>query len=87
MFRAARFGVHARLPDADGRLRPVAELLAAALAPAREHAADLGCEAELGGLAGMIDRGGGAGRQRTVHEIDGMDALLRELLRLSGPVP
>ena len=27
LFRAARFGVHGRLPDADGRLRPVSEIL------------------------------------------------------------
>jgi carboxylate-amine ligase len=86
IFRAARFGVRARLPDDEGRLRPVAELLAEALAPAREHATDLGCEAELGGLAGMIERGGGAGRQRVVYEIAGMHAVLRELLRLSGPI-
>jgi glutamate---cysteine ligase / carboxylate-amine ligase len=86
MFRAARFGTHARLPDENGVLRPVAELLAAALASAQEHAADLGCQAELGGLAGLLERGGGAGRQRSVHEIAGIDALLRELLRLTEPL-
>lgn len=86
MFRAARFGTHARLPDENGVLRPVAELLAAALASAREHAAELGCQAELGGLAGLLERGGGAGRQRSVHEIAGIDALLRELLRLTEPL-
>ena len=37
-FRAARFGVSARLPDADGRLCPVDELLATALRDARDHA-------------------------------------------------
>jgi glutamate---cysteine ligase / carboxylate-amine ligase len=85
IFRAARWGVHARLPDVEGRLRPLAELLAEALAGAREHATELGCEAELGGLAGLVARGGGAGRQRAVYEIAGMDALLRELLRLTSP--
>ncbi len=85
MFRAARFGTHARLPDETGRLRPVAELLAEALAGAGEHAAELGCEAELGELDGVLARGGGAGRQRAVHEIAGMDALLRKLLELTTP--
>ncbi len=85
LFRAARWGVSARLPDEEGRLRPVAELLAAALVRAREHAADLGCQAELGGLAGLVERAGGAGRQRAAHAIAGMDALLRELLRLTAP--
>jgi carboxylate-amine ligase len=87
IFRAARFGVRGRLPDAEGRLRPVAELLAEALASTREHAAELGCEAELGGLAAMIARGGGAGRQRSAFEIAGMNAVLRELLHLTGPIP
>jgi glutamate---cysteine ligase / carboxylate-amine ligase len=85
IFRAARFGVRARLPDETGRLRPVSELLAAALATAGRHAAELGCTAELGGLAGLLERGGGAGRQRAVHEIAGMEAVLRELLRLTAP--
>jgi carboxylate-amine ligase len=85
MFRAARFGTHARLPDSTGRLHPVSELLAAALGAAREHAADLGCEAELGGLADLLARSGGAGRQRAVYEIAGIGAVLRELLRLTGP--
>jgi len=87
MFRAARFGVRARLPDEDGRLRPVSELLAEALVLAHRHAAELGCEHELGGLAGLLERGGGAGRQRRAYEIAGMDALLRELLDLTSPAP
>jgi carboxylate-amine ligase len=85
IFRAARFGVRARLPDETGRLRPVSELLAGVLATAGRHAAELGCAAELGGLAGLLERGGGAGRQRSVYEIAGMEAVLRELLRLTTP--
>jgi carboxylate-amine ligase len=85
MFRAARFGVTARLPDESGALHPVSELLDALLGKAREHASDLGCEAELDGLGGLLERGGGAGRQRAVYEIAGIDALLRELLELTGP--
>jgi carboxylate-amine ligase len=83
-FRAARFGVHARLPDAEGRLRPVGELLDDALELARTHAQELNCAEELDGLRGLLARGGGAGRQRAAYEIAGMDGLLRELTRLTG---
>jgi len=83
-FRAARYGVHARLPDPDGTLRPVSELLEEALSLARSHAAELDCEEELMGLHSLLARGGGAGRQRAVYEITGMDGLLRELTRLTG---
>jgi carboxylate-amine ligase len=83
-FRAARFGVHARLPDAEGRLRPVAELLQDALAVAGDHAQDLGCVSELARLPSMLTRGGGAGRQRAAYEIAGMDGLLRELTSLTA---
>jgi glutamate---cysteine ligase / carboxylate-amine ligase len=82
-FRAARFGVHARLPDAQGRLRPVGELLQDALTIARAHAVELGCEAELDGLSLLMANGGGAGRQRAAFEIAGMDGLLRELTKLT----
>jgi carboxylate-amine ligase len=84
MFRAARFGTEASLPEADGRLRPVAELLAHARRDAAAHAAELGCEAELEGLDGLLERGGGAGRQRRMYEIAGMDALLRDLTALTS---
>ena len=83
-FRAARFGVDAELPDADGRLRPVSELLDAALDDARDHADELHCADALEGLAGLVRRGGGAGRQRAAHEIGGMGALLRELTEVTG---
>jgi carboxylate-amine ligase len=83
-FRAARFGVSAELPDADGHLRPVAELLLDALVVARRHARELDCADELDALEELFARGGGAARQRDVHEIAGMDALLRELVRVTG---
>ncbi len=83
-FRAARYGVRARLPDADGALRPVSELLEAALSLAAPYAAELDCEEELMGLRSLLARGGGAGRQRAAYEITGMDGLLRELTRLTG---
>jgi glutamate---cysteine ligase / carboxylate-amine ligase len=84
VFRAARFGVQARLPDPDGRLRPVSQLLEEALAIAGGHAAQLGCAEELERLPALLERGGGAGYQRSAYAIAGMDNLLRELTRLTG---
>jgi carboxylate-amine ligase len=83
-FRAARFGVTARLPDADGRLRPVAELLDEALLLTAEDARELDCTAQLDRLHAIVAGGGGAARQREIYEIGGMDALLRELTKLTG---
>jgi glutamate---cysteine ligase / carboxylate-amine ligase len=83
-FRAARFGVRARLPDADGRLRSVEEWLENALELARPHARDLDCVDELDLLPSLIERGGGAARQRAAHEITGMDGLLRELTEIAS---
>jgi carboxylate-amine ligase len=82
-FRAARYGVEAQLPDADGRLRPVRELLDDVLALARGHARELDCAEQLEQLPALLERGGGAGRQRAAYEIAGMDGLLRELTRLT----
>ena len=84
VFRAARFGVQARLPDPDGRLRPVEELLEEALDLARTHAAELGCAEELERLPALLARGGGAGHQRSAYAIAGMDNLLRELTNRTG---
>jgi carboxylate-amine ligase len=83
IFRAARYGVQARLPDADGTLRTVGELLDEALGAAREHAQDLGCTAELESVGELYGNGGGAGRQREIYEVAGMSALLRRLTELS----
>jgi carboxylate-amine ligase len=83
-FRAARYGVRAELPDADGRLRGVSALLDEALGIAGSYAEECGCARELGVLPGLVERGGGAGRQRAVHEIAGMDAVLRDLTQLTG---
>ncbi|HEY2321170.1 MAG TPA: YbdK family carboxylate-amine ligase [Solirubrobacteraceae bacterium] len=84
IFRAARFGTGARLPGADGSLRPVGELLDEALKIAQRHAAELGCAAELERLPALVTAQGGAGRQRRAYEIAGMDALLRELAQLTA---
>ena len=84
LFRAARFGTAAQLPDADGRLRDVDELLDEALTRAGDYAGELRCEAELATLPDLLARGGGAGRQRGFYEIAGLDALLRELSAVTG---
>lgn len=84
VFRAARFGAHARLPDAQGRLRRVDELLHEALALARRHAHDLHCTDQLDALPALLERGGGAGRQRASYQIAGMDALLRDLTEITS---
>ncbi|MDW5596813.1 YbdK family carboxylate-amine ligase [Conexibacter stalactiti] len=84
VFRAARYGVAARLPDAEGRLRPVADLLEDALAVSRGHARELDCADELESLRGLVQRGGGAGRQRGIHAIGGMGTLLRETTALTA---
>jgi glutamate---cysteine ligase / carboxylate-amine ligase len=83
-FRAARWGVRARLPAADGALRPVPELLDGALALARPQARELGCEDELELVRRLLGFGGGAGRQRAAHAIGGMGTLLRELTALTA---
>jgi glutamate---cysteine ligase / carboxylate-amine ligase len=85
IFRAARFGTGARLPDSEGALRPVEEVLGDALSLARRHAGELGCAGELEELPRLLERRGGAGRQRRLHEIAGMDALLRGLAELTTP--
>jgi carboxylate-amine ligase len=80
-FRAARFGMEAQLPDADGRLRPVREQLGEVLAVVRDHARELGCVDELDGLRRLVEHGGGAGRQRGTHAIGGLGTLLRDTVR------
>jgi glutamate---cysteine ligase / carboxylate-amine ligase len=77
-FRAARFGVAARLPDDRGAQRSVRELLHETLDLVAGHAGELGCRDELALLPSLLEQGGGAGRQRAIFEIAGMDALLRE---------
>jgi carboxylate-amine ligase len=83
-FRAGRYGTAARLPDDEGRLRPVPELLEAALAALRGRARELGCEAELDATRRIVEQGGGAGRQRAAHALGGMAMLLRETTAATG---
>ena len=84
MFRAARFGVHGQLPDAQGRRRAVPEILGDALARVESRARELGCVEELALLPDLVCRGGGAGAQRAIHEIAGIDAVARQLTELTA---
>lgn len=84
VFRAARYGIAAQLPDAEGNLRPVAALLDEALETLAPTARELDCADALDGLRGLRERGGGAGRQRSLHAIGGMGTLLRELAALTA---
>jgi carboxylate-amine ligase len=79
IFRAARFGVRGQLPDAQGRRAEVSELLENALSRARPHARELGCQESLGRLPELIRSGGGAGVQRSIFQIAGIDAVVRQL--------
>ncbi|HTW12181.1 MAG TPA: YbdK family carboxylate-amine ligase [Solirubrobacteraceae bacterium] len=80
MFRATRFGVDAQLPDANGDLHEFEEVLAETLEHARPFVRELDCEAALARIPAIAAMGGASGRQRAVHELSGMDSLLRELI-------
>ncbi len=84
-FTAARDGLAARLPLHGGRAR-VADVAAAALDVARPHAAELGVEAELGGVERILAQGNGADRQRAAFARGGMPAVL-ELLVAEAETP
>jgi carboxylate-amine ligase len=79
-FRAAREGVDATLPDADGELRPACELVEIMAELVRPAARDLDCETELDGLRRLVADGGGNGVQRTAERAAGIDGVLRALL-------
>ena len=78
-FRAGRAGVDASLPDDDGHLRPVAQLLESTLARVWPAAREVGCERELDALGGLLRDGGGAGVQRRTFARGGFPALLETL--------
>jgi glutamate---cysteine ligase / carboxylate-amine ligase len=84
IFRAARFGVGAELPDAHGRLRPVSEILEDTLARVENRAHELGCAEELAIPPELLQRGGGASTQRAIHRIAGIDVLVQQLAQLTA---
>jgi carboxylate-amine ligase len=79
-YRAGRSGVAAELPDADGTLRPVADVFEETLALVRPAAEELGCAAEIAQLPALVAAGGGAGIQRADHDRGGFEAVLAGLL-------
>jgi gamma-glutamyl:cysteine ligase YbdK (ATP-grasp superfamily) len=79
-FRAAREGVHATLPDDDGRLRPVSELVEETLALVRPAARELGCAPQLDGVTALLADGGGAGVQRAACRDGDVATVLEALL-------
>ncbi|CAA9526307.1 MAG: Enzymatic protein of unknown function [uncultured Solirubrobacteraceae bacterium] len=79
-FRAGRDGVGATLPDDEGRLRPVAELLEELVERIRPAARELRCERHLDGLTALLEAGGGAGVQRAAYGEGDFEALLRTLV-------
>jgi hypothetical protein len=84
IFRAARFGVDAELPDAHGRLRPVSKILEDTIARVEDRAHELGCVQELALLPELLQRGGGASTQRAIHRLAGIDVLVQQT---SSPRP
>ena len=84
-FRAARFGVEAGFPTPTATCGRSRELLDEALEAARAARARTRLRATSStGFPALLARGGGAGRQRALYAIGGMDALLRELTELTG---
>jgi carboxylate-amine ligase len=79
MFRAARFGVDALLPDATGELHEFEDVLTATLDHAKPYARELACEDGLALIPALVASKGGAGRQRELYALAGIDSLLREL--------
>jgi carboxylate-amine ligase len=66
---AARHGLDGELVDLpERRTVPAKDLARRLVDRLREHAADLGSEAELAGVVDLIERGSGAHRQRVVYE-------------------
>jgi glutamate---cysteine ligase / carboxylate-amine ligase len=84
VFRAARFGVDAQLPDAHGTPRPVSEILADTLERVENRAHELECVQELALLPELLQRGGGASTQRAIHKTAGIDGLAQQLTRLTA---
>ena len=81
MFRATRFGVHAQLPDAQGDLHDFDEVLEAALEQAQPYARGAAAASRrVARIPAMVAAGGGAGRQRAVYNLSGVDSLLRNLI-------
>jgi carboxylate-amine ligase len=87
-WRAIRRGAGARFYDFSRReekgAREVAHDLVARLRPISQN---LGCEAELGGILEILDRGTGAEMQRAAYERRGaLENVVDYLLRTTAPI-
>jgi glutamate---cysteine ligase / carboxylate-amine ligase len=85
--RAALVGIEGKLIDFDrGFEVPGAELVRGILSDLREHAEELGCEAELGSLTDLLDHGTGARRQLNWLASRGdVNGLMREVVDATEP--
>jgi glutamate---cysteine ligase / carboxylate-amine ligase len=79
--RAALHGMEGELVDfPEPRQRPAVEMASRLLDELREHAQEVGCDAELDGVRALVEGGTGARRQLEVLERTGeVTALIREL--------
>lgn len=85
--RAAVVGIEGKLIDFDRGIEVEAfEIALALIDDLREHAQELGCEAELACLAELIEQGTGARRQLDWYSAHGdMPGLMREIIDASEP--
>jgi carboxylate-amine ligase len=83
---AARHGLEGELVNLPASERvPAAQLARDLLDRAREHAADLGSTEALSGIEDLLERGGGATRQRRVHAANrDLHELVGDLVAASG---
>ena len=84
---AARHGLEGELVDLpDRRMVPSKELARRLYDRLREHAQDLGAEAELEGIVDLLEKGTGASRQRVVYEANrDWKELLIEIVQATSP--
>jgi carboxylate-amine ligase len=85
--RAALTGIEGRLIDFDRGVEvPAAEMARDVVEQLRDHANELGCEAELVGLLDLVNRGTGARRQLDWLEAHGdLGGLMREIFDATEP--
>lgn len=82
-FLAARDGVHARFVDPDAYTRrPLADTLEDLLSRCLPHAQDLGCEAELSLIPGVVRENGAVRQLALAHGPDQLPGLVRHLAQV-----
>jgi glutamate---cysteine ligase / carboxylate-amine ligase len=85
--RAAIVGIEGKLIDFEQGVEvPAAEMVREVIDQLRDHANELGCEAELLGLLDLVNRGTGARRQLDWLEAHGdIPGLMREIFAATAP--